>query len=485
MSAEALLELAKKRFGDSLTDADETLFRKTANGEEANYGEGDPAEADTWGEDRVLRADRIEWLCTDREAVKKVTHKGVQIKGARIEGELTLSYANIAFRLSIGKSAVAKGMVIRHAHMVALFLNGTHTGPISADGLSVEQDLFMRNGFQATGEVRLLGAKIGGNLECDKGHFSHPDKIALNADGVEVGGDVFLRKEFQATGEVRLPGAKIGGDLDCDNGHFSNPNGTALGAERVDVKGSVFLCEQFHAEGDVSFADATVGVCLAWWEVKHPERCTLSLESARIGTLWDQKKSWPAKLYLDGLVYDRLYHDAPVGWKERLEWLNRQDYENKFVPQPYVQLAKVLKEMGHDADAREILIAKQEDPARLELMTSAQRARHHVLGWTIGYGYRPWMAAWWILGFMFIGTVFFWIGSTQGLFLETKAGTPPAFNAIVYSIDAFVPLVDLHQAKYRLPTGWLLRTYLWIHIGLGWVLTTLFVVGLTGLVRRE
>ena len=68
MSAAALLELAKKRFGDSLTDADGTLFRETANGEVAYYGEGDPAEADNWGEDRVLRADRIEWFCSNREA---------------------------------------------------------------------------------------------------------------------------------------------------------------------------------------------------------------------------------------------------------------------------------------------------------------------------------------------------------------------------------------------------------------------------------
>ena len=86
-----LLELAKKRFPDDWTDADERLFEQVALGEVADYGDGDPAEADKWGKERVLRADRIEWLCTDREAIKEVTHRGVGIKGARIDGEVDLS----------------------------------------------------------------------------------------------------------------------------------------------------------------------------------------------------------------------------------------------------------------------------------------------------------------------------------------------------------------------------------------------------------
>ena len=74
----------------------------------------------------------------------------------------------------------------------------------------------------------------------------------------------------------------------------------------------------------------------------------------------------------------------------------------------------------------------------------------------------------------------------------------PKFCALVYSLDMFVPLVNLHQANYWLPnankgsemrilkirTGGLLSLYMWVHIIVGWILTTLFVVGLTGLARR-
>ncbi len=52
--------------------------------------------------------------------------------------------------------------------MPVLSLEGSWTGAIAADGLKLEGDLFLRNGFHAEGEVRLLGATIGGNLDADR-----------------------------------------------------------------------------------------------------------------------------------------------------------------------------------------------------------------------------------------------------------------------------------------------------------------------------
>ena len=76
----------------------------------------------------------------------------------------------------------------------------------------------------------------------------------------------------------------------------------------------------------------------------------------------------------------------------------------------------------------------------------------------------------------------------------------PRFDPFLYSVDMFVPVVTFHQATYWLPdanrgdvlvriagvqiaTGALLRYYLVMHILMGWVLTTLLIVGLTGLIR--
>ena len=70
-----LLTLAESRF-ETLTDSERKLFQETANGRIANYNEDVE-------ETRVLRADRIRWLCTDREATKHVlSHAGISINGA-------------------------------------------------------------------------------------------------------------------------------------------------------------------------------------------------------------------------------------------------------------------------------------------------------------------------------------------------------------------------------------------------------------------
>ena len=57
--------------------------------------------------------------------------------------------------------------------------------------------------------MRLLGAHIGGQLDCAEAIFSNPDGTALTADRLTVDADMFLGKA-QCTGEVRLLGAHIG-----------------------------------------------------------------------------------------------------------------------------------------------------------------------------------------------------------------------------------------------------------------------------------
>ncbi len=388
----------------------------------------------------------------------------------------------------------------------------------NADGLKVEGDVLMRNSFRAEGEVRLLGATIGGSLECDNSQFINPAGDALNADGVEVGGYVFLRNGFRAQGEVCLLGARIGGNLECENGQFVNrkKGGMALNADGLKVERDVFMRNGFRAEGKVYLCGATIGGAFVWTDVASPPEVTLDLRSATVGTLWDDQKSWPEKgrLFLHGLVYGEIEGDAPRDAKTRLDWLRRQPTEH-FRAQPYEQLAAVLRRGGHDADAKKILIAKARDRASLTQLTWAQKCWYHFFGKLIGFGYRPWRAFGIGLVVVVLGWLLFGIGFRADVMTPTKgeAYVPdsggenrqlsenyPKFNPLVYSLDMFVPLVDLHQASYWLPdagrgaelvnikgfrlvTGSLLRYYLWSHIIMGWILTTLLVVGLSGLVR--
>jgi len=689
MDPDGLVELARKRFGEErspgkgkeLSPADQKLFESVAAGKPADYSaeadeENGPAAAEKGGADRVLDAERIGWLCTDRQASALVTHRGIIVEGARIDGKLDLAFAEIGFRLAMMKCAVPGGINLEHTAIRALNLVGTHTGPIFADGMKVEGDVFLRDGFKAQGEVRLLGVTIGGDLDCVKGQFVNAKGNALSADGMQVEGSVFLGNGFEAQGNVRLLGVKIGQDLSCRNGEFVNGNGWAISGDRVTVKGSVLLDGTFKAHGEVRLLGATIGRNLAcgggdflngngvalnadgmkvegdlfftdgfkaqgrvrllgatiggdvncqkgefvngdgrafsgdritveggvflgdgfnaqgevglvgariggdldcekgqfvngsgralngegmtvrghvflrsgvtiegnvdlihatversfqWHGVSSAGGVTLDLRHARMATLLDEDDSWPkaGRLHLDGLVYDRIDEHAPVDAERRIEWLRRQP-ETPFRPQPYEQLAAVLRKGGHNDAARCVLIAREKDRtenlfprtkwqvARLKRVVRSQWWWYRELAPIIGYGFRPWVALWRVVVLLAFGCAFFGIGWWADLMTATDRTAYVAggdgrhlsedyqtFNWAVYSLDTFVPLVDLDQKKYFLPDpnrgaelpsllGWLLgttggalRAYMWIHIIAGWTLTTLLVVGLTGLVRKE
>ena len=78
-----LLDLAKERFGNDIWPSEGILFRAAANGEEADCSRGSL-------EDRKIRANRLEWLCTDRKASGLLTYRGISVSGAIIEGTMNL-----------------------------------------------------------------------------------------------------------------------------------------------------------------------------------------------------------------------------------------------------------------------------------------------------------------------------------------------------------------------------------------------------------
>jgi len=565
-AASELIKLAEKKFG-KLTVAEKKLFRAAAKGEMADYSPRskkpiDPAHAAKWGPSRVLLADRIAWLCTDKQALQLVAHRGIRITGARVDDELDISYGKIRFPLWFEQSRFMADINLRHAQIATLCMPGTHTGLILADGLKVAGSIFLRDGFRAKSEVRLRGAAVGGDLDCSKGQFINKDGDAFSADGSKVAGGVYFSDGFESHGEVRLLGAVIGGAVDCSDGHFLNKDRKAFSADRLKVDGSVSFCKGFKAEGEVRLRGATVGgnlvceegqfinqggrainadgmkvgesvflrkgfeakglvsfvlatipghFCLA--DIDSPEDTAVDLRSAKIGTLNDRQESWPdsGRLSLYGLEYEEIFHESPRDSKTRIEWLRLQ---KGFWPQPYEQLAKVLRESGDGAGARDVLVAKNRDKAKLTKLTFPEKCWYHVLGRSIGYGHKPWVAVPLVLVIILFGSMFFKEGYSHGLvtplsesaYAEDNTGAMtiseiyPVFNSLVYSIDVFVPVVDLHQAKYWLPnanrgselvptssaalcTGGLLLFWLWFEIACGWVLTTLFLVGLTGLVR--
>jgi hypothetical protein len=170
---------------------------------------------------------------------------------------------------------------------------------------------------------------------------------------------------------------------------------------------------------------------------------------------------------------------------------------------------------GNDDEAKQIQIA-MEDARYVGGGDPAAVALNRLSGWLLEHGHstrRLWVLA---TAWVIVAAILFGQAKGAGImqvahdevFLDAafqKTGRVPAeypeFNAYVYSLDAFLPFVDLHQEGYWMPDrdagcvlrvtnarvplcGALFQSYVWLHILVGWVTTTLLVISVSGMIRR-
>ena len=495
--------MAQAKFGQ-LSQCEEKLIETVSTGESVFCGTvpkaddpaNDPARADQWGHDREVRATLIRWLCADREAKQFVDPRGIQLTGAKVLGNLELDFVKVPFRIRIIHSAFTGRIHLMYAEVPELNLNSSRTGTILADELVVPGGVLLEDGFQAEGEVDFKRAKLGAQLDCRGGHFDNPGGFALRADGLRAT-DVLLYKGFFARGEVNLVSAKLSDDLDCDGGTFLNANGNAIDADGI-VANEILMREGFRADGLVKLQKARVA---GSFDMVGGLFTALDLREAEVGNLKDAEASWPpgGKLLLDGFVYGRIA-EGPDDAASRQRWLALQP---AYAQQPYEQLARVFESVGDAAYARRTLI-EMEDQARAYGPVNKLRWYRRVpaklwsltLKVTIGYGQAPWRALYWSLAVVLVGTFLFGRGMRDGVIVPAsdKSESHFPFSSFWYSLDTFLPVVNLRQNDHWVPKpnnvirfgiryDLFLRRYLWFHILLGWALTTLFVAGVTGILK--
>jgi hypothetical protein len=438
---------------------------------------------------------------------------------------INASEAQIEGNVLMGDGFVAQGLVavsdssIGHVFYCdnGQFLNSNNVA-IVASSAQIEGNVFMGHGFLAQGAVGIKNVSIGGEFICSGGKFLNPGNGALTASGAKIEHGVSLCTNFLAKGFVDFSSASIGGDFDCNDGQFVGASGLAITANSARIGGSVKLASFVSAEGMVSLVSATVGNFFFLGNSDTFTNTRIDLSSAKIGTLYDLVCPLrPGNLILDGLTYDHINHDSPLDVNRRIQWLRLQP-ANDFSTQPYEQLAKVLSSMGHEDDAAEVMIAKGHDYARTlhwtELDQWPECFWYKIFGRFIGYGYKTWRAFALSLLFIGLGYGIFRFGRNQNLILPTdekdwsldKEGHPqvsanyPRFSNFIYSLEVFLPLVKLGMDDNWRPyanrqtqiqvgkksvtiSGQVVRCYFWLHIMAGWVLSTLWIGGLTGLVK--
>lgn len=323
------IEAARK--AGELTSAEEKLIACCREGRLCKLGDGTRPDAPS--DERTVRANLLRYLITGGCEGCKAHDLGVQLVGAYVPDILVLNYAHSTGATVLDHCHFEKRLFAHYCHFKTLSLQGsTLQQGLTAQCAEIIGSVYLRNGFSAKGCVDLNSTKIEGQLDCTGGQIEVLDGDALNAQSAQIAGDVFLSKNFSAKGCVDLCGAKISGQLACVEGTF-------------------------HAEDNIALVLQDTRAAYFFWKGVTEISGWLDLSNAHFDTLTDDPKSWEkvTDLILVGLTYTHITN--PGDTAKRLEWLSKgHEMNGEFSPQPYTQLAKVLREIGHDRDARTVLV---------------------------------------------------------------------------------------------------------------------------------
>jgi hypothetical protein len=401
-----------------------------------------------------------------------------------------------------------------------------HRIPVAlhADGIQVRGDVEARGavngGFagdgahetalRAYGQVRLVDAHVRGSMSLSGVQLNGPGIDVLFADRLRVGGTLFLR-DLRAKGSIRLQNAHIGSTLDCSGAKLTHPrrrpDGTVKPSldARVSTIGKDLLCSYgFQAVGGVrirlaevskmaTFAGANLGgpgsdIALNAYGLQvHQLVLRLSEKQVPIGrvvltrvratSVSDGPGLWAATggVDVEDFSFDSISASPEVDVHTRLRWL--REVQPDFAPGPYEQLAAVYRDGGEEELAQHVQLEKQH--RRYSELGKAGQVWGFLQRWTVGYGYRPWLAIAWLGVFWLGGALWF----NWHEMVRLNSDEDPVWNAWLLAVDLLIPIVDLGQdGKWQFvgASQWISS----VLIAVGWILASTAAAGAARVLKR-
>lgn len=425
----------------------------------------------------------------------------VDLAGAHITGRLDLTGARLDTPLRLRRCVFDDTVLLGHADLVSLHLDGSVLPGIEAEAVRVATGLGLP-GTRIAGEAWLPQAQVQGTVDLDRSTVGG----AVHLQRAVIGGGLHLRGGARVDGGIKLSGARIGADLSLSDARIgATGDDWAVSAAGITVGGAL-LAHRTHADGGVSLIGAQLGGGAAFNDcaLRRPEGYalllieaqarlltlrpaaestgTISLRDAHFGRLVDDPVTWPegCRIELDGLTYDRLTRRSEdvAEWTaaQRLAWMAR--YSAGFSPGPYEQLAAALRRDGREQEARQVLLVRER--LRHQTMGRLGAAWGAIQNVGIGFGYRPVRALLWLMAVVAAGTGWF---AFSGPLRAVKLGEAPTWDPFLYTLDVLVPLVDLGHDKAWDPVGADKAVTLTV-MAIGWILATTVVAGAGRALRR-
>lgn len=389
MSIRSFFDIEVLRKNGDLTSAEEQLIADCQADEPTVLGDGGLPKKPS--DDRKVRAELLRYLILGGCDKCQVGDQGVMLQGAWVEGDLNISFTSVrggvflrycmlsdsflaiqtCFRridfsnsiiknFNASSSSISDGLIMESivCHDEFLIVGSNVLGQcifsdslfeggrfaLTAQGAKFGEAVILER-VNSKGKISFSGAEISGQFVLVDAHLEQGPKSnfdreldhSFTAQGATLKGGVFF-DGVTTDGQVNFSGTDIDGQLSFSRAVLKVPGGTALNAQRLRLKGGLIWRKVAGIEGQLDFT------------------------SAFLADLVDDYQSWEKifDISLVGLTYENLL--GPMDVDMRIAWLRKGAWFNgDFHPQPYQQLAKILRESGHRAEARQVLIAKEKD----------------------------------------------------------------------------------------------------------------------------
>ncbi|HNB27998.1 MAG TPA: hypothetical protein PLR41_13620, partial [Alphaproteobacteria bacterium] len=391
----------------------------------------------------------------------------ITLEDAVIGDDLWLTESDVGYA---GLSAVSVGGFV-------LLQQSRIGNSLLLDSGSVGRSVVLDDGTQVTGSFGLPGTTVKGSVYFTGAEIdgvTNLNSAAIERDLILGGG--------RFSGPIDGTFARIGGSLDLTGGQFAS----------VDLTGARIAAElRLAAAGTVP---------------QFARTAELTLRNATTNSLQDVVEAWPCVLHLEGFTYQRQIRSERHGARakgdpcgadgaaadsgagaatgadpdpsadedddraaELIGWLSHQQ---PFSPQPYAQLAGILRQSGDNETAKAVLFAGKE------------REWSAAQGWSkfwlslqflfTGFGVHPQVAGLWVLALI-----------AGGAWAFSRDPSPELrkfswVQRVIYSFDMLLPAVHLRHHHYEIELQSWPRYYLYFHKIMGYVLLTFLAAALIG-----
>jgi hypothetical protein len=243
----------------------------------------DPADGATWGPERTVRAELIRELLVAETPPGSPPPRALRLRGACIEGELDLERDSVRCPPTLQDCFFEQPINLQGAQVPGLRLPGSRMPSLDAQQLDARGNVELTNIVTERG-IRLIDAKIAGDLDVSGAHLANPEGPALNGNGLSVEGSMSCGEGFVAEGEVNLIAARIAGTLDLSGARLANSEGLALSAASLSVEGGLFG-GGLTAEGEVRLFAAKIApeLHLPGARLANPGGSALSADRISVG----------------------------------------------------------------------------------------------------------------------------------------------------------------------------------------------------------